>query len=179
MRLFVGFLLPEENKPAILKLQSEIEHLGADCKNVEKDNLHVSMSFLGETHSDDVGQLAKEIEKVALSTKKITVDINGTRAIPSRNFIRVIALSVNDNDGNLERLLEEIRQKIGGDVKPPHLTLCRVRSTRNKEKLLDFIEKYENKYFTSIQISKLQLIESRLGRNGPVYSVVSESELQA
>jgi len=178
MRLFVGFLLPEEYKDFVLKLQSEITTLDVDCKNVEQENLHLSMSFLGETAEEDAEKIKKDLAKIAAKFKKIDVTICGAKAIPSKNFIRVIALDVREETGTLEKLLDEIRRKIGGDVKPPHLTLCRVRSIRNKERLIEFVENYETAFFASIKIVSIQLIESKLGRGGPEYSVVSESVLQ-
>lgn len=178
MRLFVGFLLPEEQKQFVIMLQSEISGLEVDCKNVERKNLHISMSFLGETSEEDAEKIKKDLAKVASKFKKMDIAVCGTKAIPSKNFVRVIALDVTEASGSLEKLLEEIRQKIGGDVKPPHLTLCRVKSTKNKERLIEFVEKYETACFASIKISSIQLIESKLGRSGPEYFMISESALQ-
>lgn len=178
MRLFVGFLIPESQKGPIIELQSEISMLGADCKNVERDNLHLSMSFLGETAEDDVEKINKDLDDISLKFKKFDVAINGTRAIPNARIVRVIALDVFEDSGVLDKLLEEIRQKIGGDVKPPHLTLCRVKSARSKERILEFVDKHRSDSFGKIKFSSIQLIESKLGRTGPVYSVVSEHPFQ-
>jgi len=178
MRLFVGFLLPEEQKEFVLKLQSEISGLGADYKSVERGNLHLSMTFLGETAEEDAEKIKKDLAKIAAKFKKIDITVCGTRAIPNKNFIRVIALDILDESKKLNELLDEIRKKIGGDAKPPHLTLCRVRSTKNKERLIEFVGKYETTSFASFKISSIQLIESKLSREGPVYSVISESALQ-
>jgi 2'-5' RNA ligase len=178
MRLFIGFLLPEEQKQFVLRLQEEISALGVDCKNVERENLHLSMSFLGETSEEDAEKIKKDLTKIASKFKKIDATVCGTKAIPSKNFVRVIALDVHEESGVLDKLLEEIRQKIGGDVKPPHLTLCRVKSIRNKERLIEFVNKYETTCFASIKIPSIQLIQSKLGRGGPEYSLISESVLQ-
>ena len=178
MRLFVGFLIPESQKEAIIELQSEIGTLDADCKNVERDNLHLSMSFLGETAEDDVERIEKDLKEISLKFKKFDVAISGTRAIPNQRIVRVIALDVFDDSGVLDRLLEEIRQKIGGDVKPPHLTLCRMKSARGKERILEFVGKHNSDSFGKIKISSIQLIESKLSRSGPVYSVVSGHPFQ-
>lgn len=177
MRLFIGFLIPEEYKQEIAQLQSEIGQLEIDCKNVEKENLHISMSFLGETAEDDAEKIKNDLAEMVSGFKKFTVDVGGMRAIPSKNFVRVIALEISENSGILTKLLDEIRTKIGGDVKPPHLTLSRLKSTRNKDKLISLVERYESKSFVSIRVSSIQLIESKLGRGGPEYSIINESTL--
>jgi len=178
MRLFIGYLLPAEQKQFVLRLQSEINELGADTKSVENENLHLSMSFLGETTAEDAEKIKKDLTGVVSKFKKIDITFCGTKAIPSKSFVRVIALDVHEETGNLSRLQEEIRNKIGGDAKPPHLTLCRIRSTKNKERLIEFVEKYETACFSALTVPAIQLIESKLGRNGPEYSVISESALQ-
>lgn len=178
MRLFIGFLIPDEYKPPIMRLQLEIEQLGIDCKNVEEKNLHISMSFLGETAEADVDKIKEDLDLITSKFKEFYVDIKDMRAIPSKNFTRVIALEVADHEGNLEKVMNEIRQKIGGDAKPPHLTLCRVKSPRNKDAMINFVDKYENEKFASIEVSSIQLIESKLGQGGPEYSVINESSLK-
>lgn len=178
MRLFIGFLVPSDIKATILKLQQELGETGADCKHVEAENLHLSMSFLGETAEEEVGEIKQSISEIAKNFRKIEVVVGGAKTIPSKNFVRVVALDVNDSGMELEKIMEEIRKRIGGDVKPSHLTICRVKSTRNKDRLIDFVEKYENVEFGKMKISAIQLIESKLGKSGPEYEVIFESELQ-
>ena len=175
--MFIGFLISEKDKGFILRLQSEIGALEANCKNVERENLHISMSFLGETSAEDAEKIKHDIAAIAKKFRKMKVKIGGVEAIPSKSFVRVIALKVDDLSGELQRMVNEIGNLIGGDVKSPHLTLCRVKPTKEKGKIVGFIEKYQDEIFTSIEIDSIQLIESRLGESGPVYSIVSESKL--
>lgn len=178
MRLFVGYLIPEELKPKILELQQEINNLEIECKHVEKENLHINFSFLGENSEEDAEKIKKDLDGIAQKFKKMEVDLKGVRAIPDKKFTRVLALDVTDSQGSLQKLTEEIIQKIGGDVKPPHITICRIKSVKNKQRLISFVEGYEESGFGKMEINSIQLIESKLGRSGPEYSVVGESFLQ-
>ncbi len=178
MRLFVGYLLPEEAKPGIAKLQEEIDSIGIECKHVEKENLHVNFSFLGETSEEDAKKIKNDLDGIAHNFSKIEVDIKGVRAIPDKKFTRVLALDVADSQNTLQKIMDEIMQKIGGDVKPPHITICRIKSARNKQQMISFVEKYEKSDFGKMKINSIQLIESKLGSGGPEYSVVSESFLK-
>jgi len=178
MRLFVGYLIPEEVKPKILELQQEINNFDIDCKQVERENLHINFSFLGENSEEDAEKIKNDLNEIAQKFRKIEVVLKGVRAIPDKKFTRVLALEVIDAQNNLRKLMEEIVQRIGGDVKPPHITICRVKSAKNKERLISFVEESEERDFGEMKINSIQLIESKLGRYGPEYSVVSESFLQ-
>lgn len=118
MRLFIGFLIPEGEKDVLLKLQSEITDLGIECKNVERENIHLDLSFLGETPEEEVGRMKKDLETIAKHHRKFEVTLCSMKAIPSKTFIRVLALDVKDEGNILGKIQEEISQKIGGDAKP-------------------------------------------------------------
>lgn len=177
MRLFVGYLISDETKKEIVKLQQEIKLYDIDCKLVEQENLHINLSFLGEISEEDANKVKNDLGEIAKRFCKIEVELKGIRAIPDKKFTRVIALEVSDPTGNLTKLMDEIIQKVGGDVKPPHITLCRIKSARNKQQIIMFVERYENSKLSNMKIESIQLIESKLGRNGPEYSVISENTL--
>jgi 2'-5' RNA ligase len=99
------------------------------------------------------------------------------KIIPSKNYIRVLALDVFDEERVLQELGREVKEKIGGDIKPPHLTLARVRNIVNKEKVLEGLEKYEKVDLGKFLVSSIQTIESKLSPTGPVYTVLHKSKL--
>jgi 2'-5' RNA ligase len=178
MRLFVGYLIPDHAKSRIVELQREISEAGIECKHVEKENLHINFSFLGESGDEDAGKIKKDLDGIANEFKKIEVNLKGVKAIPNKKFTRVLALDVSDSEGILLKIMDEIIKRIGGDVKPPHVTICRIKSAKNKQRIISFVEKYEHSDFGKMRIESIQLIESKLGRFGPEYSIVGESSLK-
>lgn len=175
MRCFVGYLLSEEEKRDIIKLQKKIETWPLKCKFVEKENLHLNFSFLGEIEEKNIGKISEKIDMISKKFKKFEVEIDGLIAIPSYNYIRVLALSLIYNE-ELKKIFEEIVKEIGGDSKPAHITLCRVKSVGNKNEVKKKVMEESGKY-GKITIRKIQLIKSELKQSGPVYSVVHEAEL--
>lgn len=175
-RCFVGYLLPEEVKPEIIKLQSEIEKWPLKCKMVEKENLHINFSFLGEVKESEIETISKEIEKISKEFKKIEAEIDGLIAIPNESYIRVLALKVIENE-DLKKLFEEVVKRIGGESKPPHVTLCRVKAINNKRKIKESVEKEKCKNHGKFIIDSIQLIKSELERSGPIYTILHSSEL--
>ena len=63
------------------------------------------------------------------------------------------------------KVVDQVCEKI-----KPHLTIGRVKSAKNKEKLLDIIEKYKYKKFSEILINSIKLKKSELTSKGPIYS---------
>ena len=48
VRCFIGVLIPEEIKESIELIKESLIKLPMQCKFVERENLHICFSFLGE-----------------------------------------------------------------------------------------------------------------------------------
>jgi 2'-5' RNA ligase len=174
VRCFIGFLLPEEVKAKVFELQEKMKMWPMKCKFVEKENLHLCFSFLGEIDDSRIKEISDKLDFISKKFKKIEVEVDGIVAIPSQNYIRVIALKIVENE-LLKKIFEEIVREIGGDSKPAHITLCRVKSVENKNELRRRIG--EEKSYGKFVIGAIQLIKSELRKSGPVYSVIHQAEL--
>jgi RNA 2',3'-cyclic 3'-phosphodiesterase len=172
VRIFVGIFLPDNLKSSVVETQKRIEKLPIECKLVEEKNLHVSLDFIGDVEENELEEIKNKISDLAKSFKPFQVEIGDLKLIPSERFVRVIAFGINSIE--LSSLGEEIQKKIGGDAKPPHLTLCRVKKVLSKNELLDDFSIIEKEKIGSFKVSSIQLIKSELRREGPVYSVVSD-----
>jgi len=175
VRCFVGYLLPDGVKKEIVDLQNKMGEWPLLCKMVERENLHINFSFLGEIDENEIKNISEKMDAIARGLGKIEIEVDGLEAIPSESYIRVLALSVLDNRGMLKVLFEEIKKHIGGDSKPPHVTLCRVRGMKNKNELKEKLGA-ANINHISLTIEAIQLIKSDLNRAGPVYSIIHESK---
>ncbi|MEM7825527.1 MAG: RNA 2',3'-cyclic phosphodiesterase [Candidatus Aenigmatarchaeota archaeon] len=176
VRCFIGILLPEEIKESIIKVVEKIRNLPLECKFVEKDNLHICLSFLSEISESEIEKISKDLETISLGFKPFDVFIKGIKLIPNESFLRVIALDVLDQTGRIESLRKGIVKIIGGDSKPPHITLCRIKNVKKKELTLQNLKKLGSLEIGRFKIEKIQLIKSELRREGPIYSVIHESK---
>lgn len=173
VRCFIGIFAPEKIKNAMAELQDGIKKLPMDCKFVEKENLHISISFLGEVSDSEVERISAELDSICKNYKKFEIVLSGIKLIPNENYIRVVAVGIENKI--LHEIGQLVKRRVGGDVKPPHLTLCRVRSVENKEKVSEEIKKYNTAQFGSFVAENIQLIKSELQRSGPVYTTVHKS----
>ena len=174
-RVFVGVLLPDSLKDSVERLQKSLGNLPMECKLVERENLHISLDFIGEANQGELESIKNKISEIVSNVKKFQIEFGEMKLIPNERLIRVIGLEARSPE--LELLGREMKIKIGGDVKPPHLTLCRVKKISTRKSFLDMFQKFKKERIGSFEVKSIQLIESRLLSEGPVYSVVADFSL--
>jgi 2'-5' RNA ligase len=59
----------------------------------------------------------------------------------------------------------------------PHLTIGRVKTARNKDKLLKLIEHFNTEEFTAQEVQSIVLKKSELTPKGPIYTTLREVRL--
>lgn len=175
MRCFVGIFLPSDIKNNIVTIQNQLKKLPMKCKFVEKNNLHICLSFLGEIKEEKIKSICEKLKNVCRKYSKFNVKISGIKLIPSETFIRVIVLDIKNE--TLENLRKDVKNEIGGDSKPSHITLCRVKKIENRKNIVEKIREI-NYNIGSFVISKVSLIKSTLSRSGPTYETLFEIDLE-
>ena len=174
-RCFIGVMLPEGLKGSIATVKEELKRLPLKCKFVERENLHICLSFLGEV--EDVKNVSEGLGLVCKDCQKFEVSIDGIKIIPNDSYIRVLALDVIDKTGNLEGIRKEVGKRIGGKSNPSHLTLCRVKTIDEKVKTVERIKSIKTDEL-SFTVSAVQIIKSELRKTGPIYTPISEVQLK-
>ena len=167
-------IFPEEKviKKSIEVLRL-IDSLPMKTKLVEPENLHISLSFLGEKTDNEIQKIVNKLEIIAEGFHSFEVEFNGIEFIPNKSFIRVLAVKVKSFDG--EVLRNKIVSSVGGSSYPLHLTLARVKNVSNKNKVVESL--------SSINISEksivksFYLVKSQLTKKGPVYTPIKEFKL--
>jgi len=173
------FIAVEVNDPTIvekiLNVQSKIENAGADIKFVEPHNLHLTLWFLGEITEQKLRQVMDVVKKVKFS--KSSIKLKGLGYFPGGGRINVIWVGVEDPTDTLRsihlqlvKLLEPIGFRPEEREFTPHLTIGRVKSVKDKTKLLSLIKDLAYLDFGVQSVDKLFLKRSVLTPKGPIYS---------
>ncbi|MFQ6020421.1 MAG: RNA 2',3'-cyclic phosphodiesterase [Candidatus Aenigmatarchaeota archaeon] len=178
MRLFISIEISDDLKRKIIKIQEKFKDF--DIKFVEKDNLHFCLKFLGEVSDEKIDKIKEIIQETAEKFEKFKINIKGIGVFPSKSYIRVVWLGVEDGK-MLEAIASELNNSLENlgfkkDRFVPHLTLGRVRSGRNREELVKIIE-FLNPEIGEMEVNKIDLIQSVLTRRGPVYKEIFSSKL--
>lgn len=166
MRVFIASFLPKEIEEKVSNVQKILKTLSMKLKLVEKENLHLSYTFLGEKTEKEVKNISERLSSILKNYSSFEVKLKGIDFIPSKNFFRVISVKVESEIG--EKIREEIYKKIGGSSHPLHLTLARVKRVGNKQEVIEKLEKV--KIDESFLIDEICIVKSILTPSGPIYS---------
>lgn len=176
MRCFVGIVIPDHMKSKVLGIQDVLKGLLMVCKFVEPKNLHICLSFLGDADENRVKKISGDLDSICGHYPSFEVSVLGVKPIPNERYFRVLALDIAKTDA-LDAVNWEIREKIGGDMNPPHLTLCRVKKVLEKQKVLKKLSELRVSAVGNFTVHSIALIHSTLEKTGPVYDVLHDSKL--
>ena len=177
LRLFTCIWIPNYIKEKIQELQKNMIKLPIEAKFVKPDNLHITLSFIGNVNKNKLKLINKELDNITKNVKKFNVRLEGLKIIPNENHIRLIGIEAIDTI-EFANLIKSIGNKLNGKYhEKTKLTLCRVKNIINKGGLGDFIEKKRNIKIGEFQVKSVALVKSTLTRNGPIYETIYTSFL--
>ena len=182
MRAFLGIPITQELVSKIANVQKRLSDF--DVKLVEKENLHFNLKFFRHIEEEKIDQLKDIVKETSEKFEKFDINISGLGAFPSKNYIRVIWLGVKDGYNEfvaLANMIENALEELGFEKEKqkfiPHLTLGRVRSGRNKEKMKEAVKELENIEIGTMKLDRIVLFQSKLSPKGPIYEEIFSIEL--
>lgn len=169
--------------PRLIEFEKEIEKTGANVKLVEPENVHITLKFLGDTEEEQIDEIERIIKDAVKEINSFHIQLKGAGVFPNQNYIKVIWIGIEHGeeiatiahkiDGQFSRLGFK-KEKRGFS---PHLTVARVKSAKNKEKLLQIIEKYKDVEFGDIEVDSIKIKKSDLTQKGPIYTTLREIKI--
>jgi len=180
VRAFIAVDLEDEAlRQGISDFQQSLIREGADAKLVAPQNLHLTLRFLGEIEEDAVQRVIDEMR--GLSFQPLEIQFKGVGAFPSATRINVVWVAVSRGQDDLREIAEALEPKlrkigIPSDKKgfSPHLTVARIRSGRNREKITRLLSQLRERDFGAMRSESVRLKRSILTPDGPAYSTIFE-----
>ena len=117
-----------------------------------------------------------------MSFKPFKINVKSCGAFPNNNHIKVIWIGIEDNAiiKQLHDKLDNEFKKLGFDKDKKfstHLTIGRMKSAKNKNKVKSTIEEFSEVDIGEMEISKITLKKSTLTPSGPIYEDIKIFEL--
>ncbi|MBI4215302.1 MAG: RNA 2',3'-cyclic phosphodiesterase [Parcubacteria group bacterium] len=183
MRCFIAINLPQYIKDSIEGLQADLDKQinSRWIKWTERDNLHITLKFLGETPESDIAKIEQILDKTLKNQKLFSLRLDGIIFLPSPDLPRIIAITIEQCE-ILNRLAEVISQDLKQasflrdvDNKPfqCHITIGRNKGEANK------IAVSPKPLHGSFEVKSVELMQSVLGRERPRYRVIKQSVILA
>ena len=182
VRCFVAIECGEpEVVKGIVDVQRALGGSGADMKPVEAENIHLTLKFLGEIDQGKVDEVAEVVKGIGFSPFKFMVEEVGV--FPNLRRPSTIWAGITEGVADLSAVFEELDlklSKLGFERErrrfQPHLTICRVRSGKNRDQLVEELLRVKDTVFGKVSVDRVSLKKSVLTPSGPIYSTLAESQ---
>ena len=188
-RVFIAILLSPEARDAVT---DEVERLRPLCRAVAwvpRDNLHLTLCFLGELSEERLVDALAALETTAAGGEPFTVGLHGLGAFPGLERPRIIwvgvaegALAARSLQARLEAGLAE--RGFPPEARPwhPHLTVGRVFDERRwrREATPAFrqaVARAGSRPVARFSITAISLMKSDLGTGGARYTALASRTL--
>jgi 2'-5' RNA ligase len=176
IRAFVAAEIDEDLRGELAAVIADLERVGAAVKWVAPGNLHWTVKFLGEVPMNEVGEISKAIREVAGAHEPIDGRVVGVAPFPDARRMRMVAARM-EEQGRLGKIRDDLEPYMQEFGVPPdgrgfkaHLTMGRVKGSRNLRELSAALEPLAERDFGECRVEGLTLFMSELARSGPTYT---------
>lgn len=192
IRAFIAAEIDPPHKQKLSELISRLKKSDADIKWASENQMHLTLRFLGNIEETKVGEISVALKTVADGFDEFYIRLSGIDAFPNMVRPRVFWVGM-DNAGALTALYNGIEQELkkinisaalksGREEKKraykAHLTLGRVRSSKNLSNLLTLIGETDFHPQGEIKIDKIVLFRSTLTPKGATYTPLVTQNLK-
>jgi 2'-5' RNA ligase len=178
IRSFLAFELSPEIKTGVSQLSLEMRRLPLDVRWTKVENIHLTIVFLGNIHTDQVAGVGEAVKGICQRYAPFRTCLKGAGVFGSRRNPRVIWVGL---QGDLERM-SSFRDALQRHLGPfgikeekrrfkPHLTLGRFRKgAGGGTHVNELLSRYQDVTSPVCVIEELTLFKSDLRPGGPLYT---------
>lgn len=184
IRAFIAIELTGQAHDELACLQSALQKAGADVKWAEPESIHLTLRFLGDVEPKKAEEIKEILTETAAGSKPFELTMKDIGAFPGLDSPRVIWAGVGLGAAESTRIAETIETKLQTIGIPkeerkfhPHMTLGRVRSPKNCEKLRGIIKTIKFEAGSKINVDHLTLFRSQLTPQGPIYTTLFKASI--
>ena len=169
MRLFIAIQLSEEMKDTLQTMQSELRSLGVHGNFTKRDNLHLTLAFIGEY--DDAENVLAVINSTEL--RPFTMKLSGAGTFHKLWWVGIDGkAALTAYTRRLRKALDEAGIPYDNKRFRPHITLIRNPSFSDKAEETKILEALNNTDGVCMTVEHISLMRSDRGENGMIYTEI-------
>jgi RNA 2',3'-cyclic 3'-phosphodiesterase len=180
IRSFVSIDLDDEKVLSqVESIMSSLSSLGGDLKPVERENIHLTLKFLGNVSGARLDEIKSAFSQVTFPP--FSLEIKGAGAFPNLKRMNVIWVGVGEGWSQVELIFEQTEKLLhqlgfSRETRPfsPHITVARVKSGRKRDEIAAFLSHLTDESFGTFPVASVRLKQSVLSPSGPKYSTLYE-----
>lgn len=160
-------------------IMSSLVSLGGDLKPVERENIHLTLKFLGNVGATRLDEIKSALAQVTFPP--FSLEIKGAGAFPNLKRMNVIWVGIEEGWSQVELIYEQTEKLLhqlgfSRETRPfsPHITVARVKSGRKRDEIAAFLGHLIDESFGTFNVENVRLKQSVLSSSGPKYSTLFE-----
>ncbi|MDP2921540.1 MAG: RNA 2',3'-cyclic phosphodiesterase [Candidatus Omnitrophota bacterium] len=177
IRAFIAVEIDQPSRQKISSLISGLKKSNADVKWITEDQMHLTLKFLGNIDEGKIHEISSALSSISHDFKPFEITLSDIGAFPNLDHPRVIWIEIEKGADLLKTLAGKIDsrlEKLGFQKETrefkAHLTLGRVRTSKNMPQLVKIINETQFAPETGVKINELILFQSTLTPKGTIYT---------
>jgi len=177
IRTFIAIDIDDHAKQRLSEFISYLKKTGSDVKWIDESQMHLTLKFLGNIDDSKIQQISRILKSVTENFKSFSITLSGIGAFPNLKHPRVIWIGVEkgkDQLKDLNTIIEDYMEEEGfpKENRPykAHLTIGRVKTSRNLSVLSRLIAETNFQLDSEIKIDEIILFKSTLTPKGAIYT---------
>jgi RNA 2',3'-cyclic 3'-phosphodiesterase len=181
-RIFIAINLPDSVKKNLSAQQLKWAEL--PCRWTRKENLHITLAFLGYLNDEELVELCKITREIASRHDPVMIKLNKIIYAPKNQPPRMIWVEGEENQ-ELEKLQKDLANSLPVEKEKenkqyvPHITLGKIKQMEFKIIEPEERPQIDESISLSFEASSIEIMESELKRGGPEYELVESFPLSS
>ncbi len=176
-RVFIGIYVGHKIKSILPSVKSVVNCNPQLIKWIPIENIHLTLSFLGNISNKDLPHLIQSFEK-NITSNNFQIRITDTGVFPSSKSPKVLWLGISEGTDELISLqskvvisIRKFNENHHRATFNPHITIAKIRRLHRKIDVLPFL----NTVYSPIEleVNSIYLYESQLFPEGAKYTVLN------
>ncbi len=176
IRAFIAIAVPESVLKSCQEIMAQLKGLNLQGRFAKTDSIHLTLQFLGNIEEDQIALIAQVLEQAGREIAPFDLEVGRLGVFPQLANPRVVWIGAEPVD-ELMTLQSKIQQGLEPLGFPrekrnfhPHLTLLRLKSGNNLQRLTEYLEaEGPHQQAGVIQAEQMHLYQSILKPQGAAY----------
>jgi 2'-5' RNA ligase len=183
-RSFIAVNLNSDIKEYLTSLQANLNVPETKVRWVGKNNLHLTMKFLGYISLDQTESIKSILKEITSRYSPFIIKLSSNIGIfPTYQMPRIIWVGIKEGISELKELYNSIEDNLFTQGFPRedkdfygHITIGRVKFIRDRTNFIQILKRIEVNNFTQ-EVGSIDLMESKLTPDGPIYNITAKFPL--
>ncbi len=195
-RIFIAINLPKDIKEGLSRCQKKIEELfaphrngisgGGPCRWVKKENLHLTLAFLGYLNDEQLEQVYEVVKKTAAKNKPFLIFLNKVGYGPEKKLPPRLVWIQGKKSEELLKLKKDLEELLAQKINflpeernfLPHITLARIKKWNwrriepEERPVVDLEASFQ------LPVNSIEVMESHLRKTGAEYKILKSYNLK-